>query len=621
MIFNFQAMPRRKKSRRCTGCRRPCKDHLGPTGSRCAFKASALDLEVGKNNFDSLSPPLVDDNCDPYGPRFVDNPQVPVWPSQSAKSPSRPSSAPGAGHEFQQRLLVNSPRATMSEPTFNTPPGDHGRAPIQFAEHIIPSPAQGYGVSPNVFVSHHSYRPPLPPSGGLVQSIANPLVSVPLPDQMAPYRHAPYTSAPLSVNQSDPWLSRAPPATVYTSATYTSALSTDSWLRHAPPTTSYGNHPLPAQLWHWSPPRTAVGQIPPAPAISVSHAIGVIPTHPGSAPQSHQPPVTFGAPPGVTPVVPGTVPAPVPPAAHSLYAPGSEAIHHGHPPYAVPQYWGYAQVPQRPEQSFQPVVDVNRTTNSIHPAVHHAVNGRHALDIGLEHIDQRTVNSALQGECVVLEDFLSGYNADSDELRPNIDLMGNLQVRSVKSRKSINSVLKWLEAWVSYEMLMCKYYGYSIYCEMAKYRAFIIGISQKFKFPYVAAYDLRHRQRLAQGSSFLYSMVDHDLYVTIFDVGAVKHNSRCAKCTSSDHATSECGKPSTSNRGMGNRQRGQNRGRKGGASKSEVCYNFQSGSCTWGASCFRRHQCVGCGGDAPQSACSTASCKAATSRAAVSTSS
>ena len=164
-------------------------------------------------------------------------------------------------------------------------------------------------------------------------------------------------------------------------------------------------------------------------------------------------------------------------------------------------------------------------------------------------------------------------------------------------------------------MVMCKFFGYPVYYEMARYRSFIIGISQKFKFSSVAAYDVRHRQRLAHAGSMLFSSVDHDLYVTIFDMGAIKGAGRCAKCGSGEHATSECSRSSNSARGAANRGRGQARGKRGGKNdKSEICYNFQSGSCGWGGSCFRLHKCVGCGGDSPQSSCTTASCKAAAAR-------
>ena len=94
---------------------------------------------------------------------------------------------------------------------------------------------------------------------------------------------------------------------------------------------------------------------------------------------------------------------------------------------------------------------------------------------------------------VNLEDFISNHVNDCEEIRSQIDNMGNVQVRSVKSRKSINGELKWLEFWGNYEMLMSMHFGHNVYIEMALNRSFIIGISQKYKFSYVAAYDLRHR--------------------------------------------------------------------------------------------------------------------------------
>ena len=162
-----------------------------------------------------------------------------------------------------------------------------------------------------------------------------------------------------------------------------------------------------------------------------------------------------------------------------------------------------------------------------------------------------------------LEEFLSNAT-DFDELRSSIDVLGNVQVKSIRGRKPINSMLKWLEAWAPYEMLMCKNFGYNVYYEMARYRVFLINLSQKFKFQYIASYDWRHRQRLAHSGSMLFSMVDHDLYVTIFDGGAVRVSNRCAKCTSIDHTTSECPRATSNGRGSSARSRGHNRGRRGG---------------------------------------------------------
>ena len=324
------------------------------------------------------------------------------------------------------------------------------------------------------------------------------------------------------------------------------------------------------------------------------------------------PPYAFQAPPTV---VPGPTVSSAAPGANTApsYIYGA--------PQAQPNYWGSSQ-PQTQVTFARPdLPPPSGATNFIHPSAN-SLPARHRLDVGLEFLDQRSIDSALNGECISLEDFLQQGSFDVDELKPNIDTKGNRQVKSVRSRKCINSVLKWLEAWAPYEIVMCKSYGYNVYYEMARYRMFIMGISQKFRFQSVAAYDLRHRQRLAHSGSLLFSSVDHDLYVTIFDIGAIKSSGKCSRCGSGDHMTSECSRSAGGAKGNPGRGRGQGRGKTlGRGDNNEICYNFQTGNCSWGSNCFRRHKCAGCGGDNPQSSCTTASCKAAIAWAAGSTSS
>ena len=583
-------MPGRRKSRKCTGCRRPCKDHLGPTGGKCQFKASALSFAGENVSFNSA--PSIKDVTTP-GPRFIDNPPLPTWPTQPPRFP--PTEDDFDVDSPSRAAEVTRPNVTIHSHHGQTAPLNFSNinastyGPREYAVHLVPSPPGQLGGHYPTVVSGGHHITSSAHGAHVVQSISRPLVSAPLPTPPGSRHHHDVYSQP--IYQVAPSPAIAP------------------WCQQAAPITTYGGHTLPNQLWQV--PTSLQGHTPHVVPTAVTQPPGVIPVDPGTAP--FRPPAvglpttTANFSRGNTVQPPPLDTRPPPP------GPSAEAVH----------YWGYNQAPAAPLHHIPPNSGgfaAPMTINSIHPAVHQP-GMRHNLDIGLEHIDQRTMDSALRGECISLEEFLLNCNTECDELRSHIDLSGNLQVKSVKSKRGISSVLKWLEAWVSYEMLMCKHYGYAIYYEMARYRAFIIGISQKFKFPYVAAYDHRHRQRLAQSGSFLFSMVDHDLYITIFDVGAVKHNGRCAKCASSDHSTSECGKPSGGNRGQVSRQRGSNRGRKNGTGKSEVCYNFQSGSCAWGASCYRKHQCVGCGSDAPQTACSTASCKAAIAKAAVSASS
>ena len=383
---------------------------------------------------------------------------------------------------------------------------------------------------------------------------------------------------------------------------------------------SYGGHPLAPTLWNWhqlAQPHHVTNQFAPPSQLG--------PYFPAQYRMVSTPPVVSTPPavsqgvsfvgPTPTPVVPVQAGPPIvqaPPVSSVALGANTAPSYVYGAPQSQASYWGSSQ-PQSSVSSslFRPELPPPGASNVIHPSI--SSSSRHRPEYGLEYLDQRTIDSAINGECVALEDFLQ--QSECDELKSNIDTMGNLQVKSVRVRKNINSVLKWLEAWAPYEMVLCKRYGYNVYYEMARYRMFIIGISQKFRFQSVAAYDLRHRQRLANAGSFLFSSVDHELYVTTFDIGAIKSTNRCGKCGSSDHGTSECSRSAGAAKGNPDKSKGQNRGKKTGKG-DEICYNFQSGSCSWGANCFRRHKCVGCGGDNPQSSCNSTSCKAAVARAA-----
>ena len=297
----------------------------------------------------------------------------------------------------------------------------------------------------------------------------------------------------------------------------------------APP---YGAHPLAPSPWNWQQltqpqhvvnPMTQHSQL--GPYLPAQFRMNM-------APPAVNPGVNFVAPTSApfVPMQAGTSIAQAPPA--PAVAPGANTA----PSYVygAPQSqasnWGSSQpLPSSSSSAPRPDLPPPGASNVIHPSIS---SSRHRPDIGLEYLDQRTIDSAINGECVALEDFLQQGSLDCDELKSNIDTMGNLQVKAVRAKKGISSVLKWLEAWAPYELVLCKCYGYNVYYEMVRYRMFIIGISQKFRFQSVAAYDLRHRQRLAHAGSFLFSSVDHELFVTIFDIGAIKSTNRCNRCGS-----------------------------------------------------------------------------------------
>ena len=636
-------MPGQRRIPHCTGCHRPCRGHPGPIGKKCPIFLAAREEAARNRQLSSIIQTPATIVMTTFAP--VMSSQAGQLPLAAAASSSvsdsiNASSAlnvvpimfPGEvlshggapSYEGAQSSAPNTPTCvTVTMGNVDAPPVNTSR----FVEQLLPGPGVDLTTSFNPPVSS---APPVTVNTGAsvheVNTIRGPIPTAPLPTQAAPLMHL-YTTHASQVQYAHGSVASfgapgAPAPPVYSGHPIPSPL----WQGHSAPNVPYSapysvpyGHPghanvVFAQSGPPSNPVRPTGAVPfGAP---VAGAIGSqFVSNPYSAAYPTNPSVISTAAGGSFTVAPPTcvvIPGVHPPAPVYTYSAA--------PPTSTHYWGGTAQVTPtsvyqaNPTTVYQPVqTQANTSTNSIHPG---AQNARHYMDIGLEFLDQRSVEAAINGECVALEDFLQNASIENDELRSNIDFMGNLQVKSVKTKKSIGSVLKWLEAWVAYEMVLCKFYGYTVYYEMARYRAFIIGISQKYKFAAVAAYDLRHRQRLAHAGSFLFSSVDHDLYVTIFDMGAVKSAGRCTRCGSGDHNTSECGKSSGSSRGNSSRSRGQNRRKNGNGKgeKSEICYNFQSGSCSWGGSCFRLHKCAGCGGDSSQASCGNPGCKAAYSR-------
>ena len=554
-------MGRRSSGRKCTACHRPCKGHPGQTGAKCVVAAAAERLGVAPESMHDLREfPMLPPPANQWEQPCSSNaPGSPHHGSCSGETEelegSAPLGTPWPSHDWTDYLQRDEPQACR-----DSPPRVHsasGSTSVSATATVSVSCA-----SPSVFVT---------------QSVSQPISSAPVNVPMAaPPSHVhfehPHRAQYMALPTVAPLVSQYAPLPV--ASTF------------VPATVPICTGPAAPSI------------VPATAPVHVHHGVYSAPYVHGAiglgghsiAPQliGHaNPTVVYSTPWHGTqaPCVQATPSVSRPSAPN----PGSQgctdcACHRGQATTNPPVVGSVAQAPgyERPLSASYvwPSTSVfpagssgaHVNTNSIHPSIQNAqrpqfpcADSRHGqLDTGLEFLDHKTVESAVNGEFVNLEEFLCVNNADVDELRSVIDEMGNLQVKSVKSRKGISSVLKWLEAWVNYEMIMCKKYGYPIYYEMARYRAFIINISQKFKFSHVFSYDVKHRQRLANSRSCLYSAVDHDLYITIFDAGAVKNVARCAKCSSLEHSTSQCERPSGGGRGSGFRARGQGRPRRGG---------------------------------------------------------
>lgn len=238
--------------------------------------------------------------------------------------------------------------------------------------------------------------------------------------------------------------------------------------------------------------------------------------------------------------------------------------------------------------------------------------------LGAEHVTLKARTTALAGECIDLSEFLSSATSipnDQEEYRTTVDIHGNLSLKALKAKKFVNTSYRWLEAWTSYEILLCTYYGLKVFQEMAAYRLFIISLFAKYKLPHVLSYDLKHRQYMGAKhclafSSYTHQLYSYQLFVTTFDGNSLKSVSRCGKCSSTDHVTLLCpfqapgqtqSLPSRQTRGdrPADRQ-GDRQGDR--ADKGDLCLLYQDGKCK-SSKCSRKHVCMGCGGPDGFKAC------------------
>ena len=228
---------------------------------------------------------------------------------------------------------------------------------------------------------------------------------------------------------------------------------------------------------------------------------------------------------------------------------------------------------------------------------------------GTEHLSSRVHTVALAGEFVHLTDFVNTINVpDNDEIRTVVGIDGRISLKSSRARRVITTSYQWLEAWAVYELVICSCYGLCVFHQMVAYRLFIISLFQKYRLPYVVHYDSRHRQLLGARRSFAFNSLNHDLFVTTFDSGAVRASTtRCTRCGSVDHQVAACPfrPPGQSSELPGRRNdrgsdrtdsRGAERGGDRADRSGEICYLYQENKCKAGSKCSRKHACISCGG-------------------------
>ena len=215
-------------------------------------------------------------------------------------------------------------------------------------------------------------------------------------------------------------------------------------------------------------------------------------------------------------------------------------------------------------------------------------------------LSEKTARNALSGEFINLAEFLPmGESTTDTDLEPIVDNdAGNLTFRTIKSKRSIDTLSLWMTAWNNYEFLLVSA-DHSRYADMAKYRNFIQKCSQKFIWHAVYAYDCRFRSQLTNDVK-RFGTVDTDIYTSLFDITVVRKDGRaCHRCKSRDHVVTDCPFPATTS------AESKTSAARNFYDKSiitEVCRNFNTGKCRY-PSCRRKHVCQSCGGTEPEYRC------------------
>ena len=213
---------------------------------------------------------------------------------------------------------------------------------------------------------------------------------------------------------------------------------------------------------------------------------------------------------------------------------------------------------------------------------------------GMEGVPERALRAALKGNYFTIDDFLE--NIVLDEAENEVERGSYYRPR--RSRRKVENVKAWLEAWGRYERYMVRAHGEAIYFHLARYRAKILDMDKKYEWCCVYVYDMRHRAALS-GKSVAFDVLDLELHAQIYDPGSVRAGApRCYNCYSYDHLARNCPLKETPFRdapasswggwhGQSSRQR----------SRQRYCLNFnESYGCSfrW---CQKIHACTGCGGE------------------------
>ncbi|MEE8386053.1 MAG: hypothetical protein V3S01_09055 [Dehalococcoidia bacterium] len=248
-------------------------------------------------------------------------------------------------------------------------------------------------------------------------------------------------------------------------------------------------------------------------------------------------------------------------------------------------------------------------------------DGSHVVLADRARISSRIAQAALNGEFVNLCDFLPSDPSPEAPMEASV-AGGYLTFAPRKSRKSIDSIERWLLAWANLETFLGEHTP-ALYGRLAIHRRHITEASRRFIWPAVTSYDHQFRLGLSRTKSFEYSQLDSSLYASCLNSTQARTNvASCFRCRSTDHVIAEC--PFQASASVEARKApaqgsqaakapsaalGAAPGRRAQTTAyhndKAVCNNYNRGHCNWG-NCRREHVCLACSGRHPVMQCPTA---------------
>ena len=213
-------------------------------------------------------------------------------------------------------------------------------------------------------------------------------------------------------------------------------------------------------------------------------------------------------------------------------------------------------------------------------------------------IEEQTIRSALAGEYILLDGFLTNFavNMNFDGKENSGRGEGG---RPRRGRRWVYNFQTWNEAWTNYERLMVSYHGADVHKYMSKYRLRILDLDRKHYWSCVQKFDVKYRNMIS-GFTVRFTPIDSELLNEELGPTTIRLNAqRCDYCGGYDHFLLACPFYDVPGLAPG---AGRGRGTANRNIQGQICFRYNERGC-YDPSCARLHKCWNCRGELPAPQC------------------